>query len=100
MNNTIMNFVTGKNIQVSGTSFKATVTVPYGKLVRILGEPTYTGGDKTLADWHIQFEDGTVATVYDWKNYGKKKEQIKIWHIGGFSNRATELVLELLENDI
>ena len=97
MNNTIMKFVTGKNIQVSGTSFMATVSVPYGKLVRILGEPTYIGGDKTLAEWAIQFEDGTIATIYDWKNYGSKKELIRHWHIGGFSNRATQLVLELLE---
>lgn len=95
--NTIMKFITGKHVPVSGTSFRASVTVPYSKLVRILGEPTYEHGDKTLADWSIQFEDGTIATIYDWKNYGKKKEHIKIWHIGGFSNRATELVLEMLE---
>ena len=96
MNNTIMKFKTGEHVPVGGTSFKATVSVTYSKLVHILGEPTSTNGDKTLADWYIQFEDGTIATIYDWKNYGKKKEHIKIWHIGGFSNRATELVLEML----
>lgn len=95
-----MKFETGKHINVNGTSFRDTVDVPYAKLANIFGAPITDGCDKSLADWYIQFEDGTVATIYDWKNYGMKKEQINRWHIGGFNNRAVDLVKEVLSNDI
>jgi translation initiation factor IF-1 len=28
-------------------------------------------GDKVTIEWGIRFEDGTIATIYDWKRYEK-----------------------------
>ena len=61
-----------------------------------MGYPTYTDGDKTLAEWVIKGNDGTIATIYDYKNYGMRKEQISNWHIGGKSEKAVKLIAEIL----
>jgi len=100
--NTIMKFETGDHIYVGGTSLQGQIEIGYNQLVRILGEPTFeTSGDgKVLAEWYLKFEDGTVATIYDWKNYGRKVEYITDWHIGGFNKTAVELVKEVLGNAV
>lgn len=46
--------------------------------------PPLEGSDdgKTTAEWDLEFEDGTVATIYDWKT-GSTPEKLYNWHIGG-----------------
>ena len=76
----------------------------YDALVRAFGEPTTCDGFKVDWQWLIKFDDGTVATVYNWKNgpnylgnhEGKKPNQITQWHVGGKADRALTLVREVL----
>ena len=84
--------VNDDSINISGTSYTGEVTAKYSLLVEKLGEPLAESFDnyKTDAEWHIEFEDGTVTTVYNWKdgkNYcgdeGLDVEDITEWHIGG-----------------
>lgn len=88
-----------KNINTNSSSFVGYIDIDYKTLVEKLGQPHNHEGYKTDAEWDIQFDDGTIATVYNWKdghNYNNGKglnvEDIRDWHIGGFNKKAVELV--------
>ena len=93
--------------KVRGTSYKGEINVPYNILVETFGEPDSGDGWKTEAEWDIQFSDGTVATIYNWKNgkaylgeNGLDVEDIKTWHVGGRSRKVLDKVKEALEQKI
>lgn len=57
---------------------------------------------KVTTEWLIEFEDGVIATIYDWKRYeigAPALDEVYDWHIGGLgqTNEATPYVLEALE---
>jgi hypothetical protein len=90
-------------IQTDGTSFMGAVDRSYAELEAAFGTPGTGDEYKSGAHWSLLFEDGTVATVYnykDGKNYlgddGLPTEEIRDWHIGGFNYRAVELVKQVL----
>jgi hypothetical protein len=75
------------------------VDVSYSTLVKVFGKPTESDGYKSDAEWEILYDDGTFATIYNWKNgknylqeIGLEKEFITDWHIGGTSPKCVELV--------
>ena len=77
----------------------------YAQLVAAFGEPGANDGYKVDAQWALGFEDGTVATVYNYKtgrNYledeGRAVENLvgDDWHIGGKSPEAVARIVELL----
>ena len=74
----------------NGTSLQGYVHAYYHQLVEVFGEPE-GGGDKTTVEWCLSFEDGTVATIYDWKEYDTPLG-LYAWHIGGTSQRAVDRV--------
>ena len=91
-----------KNIDTCGTSLQGEIIVSYSTLVKKFGQP-FEGYDKTDAEWNIEDEHGTVATIYnykDGKNYngrsGKATSRITEWHIGGRDNKSFELVNSIL----
>ncbi len=82
----------------NGTSFHDTTFIAtVADLRKILGEPQFEqndGQDKCNFDWTMETEDGTVFTVYDWKEYRKLEEDEDIeWHVGGRSGADTEKAL-------
>lgn len=98
------NFLTHneKEINVSGTSFVGYVNTTYSKLFEKFGEP-FDDGYKTDAEWDIEFSDGKVATIYNWKNgknyngsEGLDLDDITEWHIGGFDNSVVERIQKIL----
>lgn len=89
----------------SGTCLQGQVNTTYEKLVSRFGEPTCAGDEyKVQAEWCLRFADGTVATIYDWKEgdaycgegEGKKPEAVTDWHIGGHNDKAVIRVREFL----
>lgn len=72
------------------TSLQGYMPARYEELVAVFGEPE-GGGDKTTVEWVVKFEDGTVATIYDWKEYETPMYEYD-WHIGGKSKRAVALI--------
>jgi len=82
------------DINFGGTSLKGYVSTTYDKLVEVLGEPI-TDIEKSTAHWNIEAPDGTVATIYDWKNWSTPMGEYE-WHIGGHSEKALWLVELLL----
>ena len=84
--------------KVNGTSLKGYVLTTYDNLVEIFGEPTFLGSEdgKTTAEWIIEFEDGLVATIYDWK-MGETPMDLYEWHVGGNSVEVVKRIEDLKE---
>lgn len=99
------NFLTHNDkddIQTVGTSLSGYIDITYDELVEKLGEPHQSDGYKVDAEWDLEFEDGTVATIYNYKtgkNYlgdeGYDTDEITDWHIGGAGEKSVEKVQEL-----
>jgi len=73
-----------------GTCLQDYVTVDYKTIVDRYGEPTTSDGYKIDAEWIIEWEDGLIGTLYNWKNGknylgedGLPVEEIWEWNIGG-----------------
>ena len=85
---------------VSGTHLQGYIECDYKTLIEVFGNPdTECDGYKVDREWILKFGDGTVATIYnykDGKNYcgpdGLAPEDIKKWHVGGKSKMAVTLV--------
>lgn len=90
---------------VNGTSLKGYIDFDYYDLVEIFGKEHSDGdGYKVDAKWGLQFSNGVVATIYnykDGKNYcgaeGLDKEDITEWHIGGKSALAEQTINAYIE---
>ena len=95
-----------KTIEANGTHLQGNVGATYQELVEVFGEPIRHESDGTThmsnkvdAEWRITFEDGTVATIYNYKNglnylgaEGKRVSEISMWNVGGYDERAVTLV--------
>ena len=92
-----------KTRDINDTHLQGNVGATYHELVEIFGEPTRYEPDeyenKIDALWAIKFEDGTVATIYNYKNglnylgaEGKRVSEISMWNVGGYDERAVTLV--------
>ena len=66
------------------------------QLIEVFGEPNYYDGDnKVYVEFCLRFEDGTVATIYDWKRYEQgapELDELYHWHVGGTSPLAVATV--------
>jgi len=90
-----------EHINLAGSSYKGDLKTTYGKLVELFGEPRKASGDgKVDAEWKVEFENGEVASIYNYKNgakYGNPNiETITEWTIGGYKSVVVELINELL----
>jgi hypothetical protein len=88
------------NKSLDGTSFHgATFSATLADLQIILGAPNHTSDhhDKVQNEWELELEDGTIFSVYDWKEYRRytDKETIE-WHIGGRSQKDTFVAQDTL----
>ena len=92
-----MKFTQADWTDANGTSLQGYVQAYYHQLVAVFGEPE-GGGDKTTVEWCLQFADGTVATIYDWKESETPMGQYR-WHIGGKNSRAVGLVQHAFNNN-
>lgn len=101
-----MEFTT--NAETVGTSGQGYVfDKTRAEIEAVFGKPTYdeqveefSGDGKVTVEWAINFADGTVATIYDWKRYelGTPAMDERIdWNVGGNSPRALALVAEMLD---
>jgi hypothetical protein len=102
-----MNFQThnDKRVNCGGTSFQGDLTATFANLKKKFGKPHGSDGYKSDAEWEIEFENGVVATIYNWKNgknycgaSGTAKTKITNWHVGGKSQEAVRLVKEALQS--
>lgn len=85
------------------TSLKCSITTTYAKLVERYGEPCESDGYKSDAEWIIEWEDGVIGTIYNWKNGknylgdgGEEVEDITDWNIGGHK----QIVVKRIRDDL
>ena len=89
---------------IDGTCLKGTVKCSYDELVTAFGEPVSEGDDyKTDAEWDIRFPDGTISTIYNWKNgknycgpKGLPLWTIGEWNVGGYTGAAPRMVQDAI----
>ena len=87
----------------NGTHLQGHVDTSYAHLVEVFGPHTEGDEYKVDAEWAILFEDGVVATIYNYKdgyNYlgaeGTPIAGIRDWHIGGLIPEVVARVEALL----
>jgi hypothetical protein len=91
-------------IETTGTCYQGTIKAGFGTLSHMLGKPEFLVDNfKSDVQWVLTFDDGSVATIYNWKNgknyLGEKGipiVQITNWNIGGHNERALKNVERLL----
>ena len=93
-----MNFT--KNPDITNTHKQGTLKASYTDLVNTFGSPNIKRGEATLektqVEFHIEFVDGTVATIYDWKSeYPAILNDT--WTIGGFNYDAVMQVKQEMQ---
>ena len=62
---------------------------------KVFGPPVYdepSPDGKVQMEWVIEFPDGTIATIYDYKQYDVATEDIDYWSIGGHKPLAAYYV--------
>lgn len=104
----MISFTLNEAANVNGTSYKGFFHADYQEIVSAFGPPNSEGdGYKVSCEWVIEFEDGLVATIYDWKigkywsedgfgGYGLEPEEIRDWNIGGHTGQVVERVKNIL----
>lgn len=95
-------FTTGSTVSVNGTHLQGSVMTTRARIEAVFGAPTYDTDDnfdKVMTEWIIAFDNGTVATIYDWKRYEQGPvgmDELYDWHIGGHTSDAVTKVKSLL----
>jgi hypothetical protein len=88
--------------EISGTYLQGyTVSTTRRQISAVFGDPTeYQEGGKVSIEWGILFNDGTLATVYDWKRYEQGTpglDEEMIYNIGGLTPEAVARVADALK---
>jgi hypothetical protein len=89
-----MNFTITTDTEVAdGTALRGYVKGTLETLIKKLGEPIrdHSGDGKVTCEWILQFDEDTVATIYDWK-LSEIPSGDYLWHIGGKGHRVVEKV--------
>jgi hypothetical protein len=86
-------------LKASGTSLQGKIKTTFAKLEETFGEPIYPDSidGKVICEWILEFNDGTIATIYCWKMSKVPLFEYE-WHIGGHSEKSVELVKECIDN--
>ena len=98
-----MEFYASHDINASGTSLQGYITTTQSDLIEVFGEPIRfeENTDKVTLEWIVQFDNGEIATIYDWKRYEDGTPgmyEICEYHIGGNSRDVLTLVKESLND--
>ena len=79
-------FETG-NFNAGGTHRVGELDGIYKKdIEKVFGPPTWdqgSGDNKIQVEWVIKFPDGTIGTIYDYKQYDVDPDDVDYWSIGG-----------------
>lgn len=95
MNNLIPHFTVNlPTHNINETHLQGYVKTTLDDLIQTFGVPQ-EGFDKSTVEWSLQFEDGIVATIYDYKEDTTPK-YLYDWHIGGHTSLAATRIGEIL----
>jgi hypothetical protein len=83
-----------EGFSINGTHLQGYLTATARELQYVFGPERTWPGDKSTMDWQLEFPDGTIATIYDYKYPPRSNGTPHRWHIGGFDNDAVARVTE------
>ena len=85
-------------LKANGTCLQGNILTTFDNLTKAFGPPVSlnSGDGKVLCEWVLEFERGTVATIYCWKVNNVPMDEYN-WHIGGHSKKAVDCVKNFLE---
>jgi hypothetical protein len=97
--------------RVGGTSLRGGITTSYAKLKALFGEAKESDGHKVSSEWVFEDEDGSVATLYDWKQTSLYDEEYPSvdefraqssydWHIGAKTPEVAVRFEEWLDKEL
>ena len=68
---------------------QGSVSIPYGDLGELMGEPNFESGDKdkVRAEWRLSI-NGVGVAIYDWKTNGIPLREVDVWNVGAKSPTA------------
>lgn len=84
---------------MNGTHLRGSIKASRRILEQVFGKPyeydetDFMSDGKTTTEWIIEFDDGEIATIYDWKRYEQGPpalDEFITWHIGG--HKDTDVV--------
>jgi hypothetical protein len=81
-----MNFQTHNDIEIcaDNCSLMGTMQAQRRHLEAVFGPPLPIWSDRVTTEWVIRFEDGKIATIYDWKRQiPPGAQEVYNWRIGG-----------------
>lgn len=83
----------------NGSHLQGYVESTFDEIIEIFGSPKHGPDafylDKVTCEWVLEFEDGTIATIYDWKMCETPYNKY-YWHIGGFDQKSVDLIQEIV----
>ena len=87
---------------------RGNVTATYEQLIELFGKPMdKTAGYKIDAEWVLEYENGAIVTVYNWKNgknylgpEGLEVEDIDRWSVGGNTADAPDYVKRTIASEV
>ena len=73
------------NSKANGTYYIDWTTTSYFSLINSFGLPTYgkSADNKVLCEWVLESDNGSIATIYDYKSDTNDPEFVTRWHLGG-----------------
>ena len=102
-----------KDIHVDGTSLVGHLEdIDFYRMIDMFGRPGRDNHDdyKCDAQWDIEFDDGLVATIYNWKNglnyndkidksgdHGLQLTDMTHWNVGGTDRKVVDRLMSMLE---
>lgn len=100
--------INSHDTNTNGTHLQGYINASYDMVTEALGYPLSDFDNyKSDAEWTIEFEDGQVATVYNWKNgknylgaSGLNLCDITQWHIGGNHEGVVKKVQDLIKESV
>lgn len=102
-----MQYIThnNENINTNETHGLGSVTASYGLLCSLFGQPYSGDGYKTDAQWDIEFSNGAIASIYNWKNgmnycgvEGIPTNCITRWNVAGYEHPTLTLIKDVIEH--
>lgn len=98
-----MGFVRGDWSHSEGTHLVDEIVTTRREIEAKFGAPDSwdesEGDGKVTTEWIMVFDDGIVATIYDWKRYEEGApgmDEVYSWHVGGRDGQAFDRVAEVL----
>lgn len=97
-----MEFRRAANHEAVGSSNQGRIHYTFDQLVDLFGAPHHLFDipeddipNKVRCEWDL-YIDGEFISIYDWCQYDTDVKDVDIWHVGGFSVKSIQKLMEFI----